>query len=115
MILLAYVIVGHSDWKDADIKLMAVYPDADIELERERLIELIKSGRLPISATNVELIAQRGKSMKQIINEKSKTADLTMIGLNDKQVKEEGEAIFKGYDDISDILFVNSHNQKIIE
>ncbi|WP_375561096.1 amino acid permease [Bernardetia sp. OM2101] len=115
MILLAYVIVGHRDWKDADIKLMAVYPDADIEIERDRLIELIKSGRLPISATNVELIAQRGKSMKQIINEKSKSADLTMIGLNDKQVKEEGEAIFRGYDDISDILFVNSHNQKIIE
>ena len=38
-----------------------------------------------------------------------------MIGLNDKQVKEEGEAIFQGYDTISDILFVNSHNQKIIE
>ncbi|WP_338767734.1 amino acid permease [Bernardetia sp. ABR2-2B] len=115
MILLAYVIVGHRDWKDADIKLMAVYQDADIETERERLIELIKSGRLPISATNVELIAQRGKSMKEIINEKSKSADLTMIGLNDKQVKEEGENVFKGYDTISDILFVNSHNQKIIQ
>ena len=115
MILLAYVIVGHRDWKDADIKLKAVYPDTDIELERGKLIELIKSGRLPISATNVELIAQRGKNMKQIINEKSKSADLTLIGLNDKQVKEEGENVFKGYDDISDILFVNSHNQKVIE
>ena len=31
MILIAYIMVGHKDWDGAAIKIMASYPDEDIE------------------------------------------------------------------------------------
>ena len=42
----------------AQIRISAVFPSAEISEVEESLIELIKSGRLPISPNNVELIPQ---------------------------------------------------------
>ena len=56
MILLAYIILGHKEWEDGLIKIFALHPEASLDEERERLFELTKSGRLPISPKNIELI-----------------------------------------------------------
>jgi len=115
MILLAYIIIGHKDWKGAEIKIFAIYPEDIIETERGRLFELIKKGQLPISPNNVKFITRKGDSNTDtIINTTSADADLTIVGFHPKLIKHEGVAAFQRYDKVGNVLFVNAvENVKI--
>ena len=80
------------------------------------MLDLIKSGRHPISPNNVELIpADPEVNPKLIISEKSIDADLTIIGFRSELIKGEGIKIFTGYEDIGNILFVSSTKEKEIK
>ncbi|MCK0146238.1 amino acid permease [Arenibacter sp. F26102] len=116
MILLAYILLGHPDWKEATINIHAVFPEDSIDEERERLFLLIQTGQLPISPKNIEFIAQKSDiSIKHIINEKSKEADLTIVGFVEKAVEHMGAKAFDGYGGIGNILFVNAAESKEIK
>lgn len=109
MILLAYVILGHPDWKGAVIKIFAIFPEKDLQEQESRLLALVKSGRLPISAQNVQFIAQQPDvERKTIINEKSLDADLTILGFQGKALKRQREKLFEGLEQISNVLFVSA-------
>lgn len=109
MILLAYVILGHPDWKNGIIKVFTIFPGAELDEQKERLAALIKSGRLPIAARNVEFIAQEDDiDRKVIINEKSIDADLTIMGLQGKALKRQKTKLFEGFEQIGNLLFVNA-------
>lgn len=115
MILLAYIILGSPDWKNSNIKIFAVYPKADLVSQRSKIMELIKTGRLPISMHNIQVIPkEEDVEIKSIVNNKSKEADLTILGIRSEMVKHEAEELFKGYDDIGDVLFVNTNTSKEI-
>ena len=78
-------------------------------------MNLIKSGRLPISAHNIELLEKKEEiSVKEIINEKSKNADLTIVGFRSEALKQLGISMFEGYNGVGDILFVNTTSEKEI-
>ncbi len=116
MVLLGYIILGHPDWKKAEIKIISLYDEGDYESKRERLDDLVNSGRLPISFNNIRLIKQeKGANYKDMINEYSEDADLTVIGFDDIDVDEQGLDLFEGYDTLGNILFVNAHDYKNIE
>ncbi|MGK2861313.1 MAG: hypothetical protein ACSLE0_05230 [Chitinophagaceae bacterium] len=116
MILLAYILLGHPDWKEATINIHAIFPEESIDEERKRLLLLIQTGRLPISPKNIEFIAQKSAmDIKHIINKKSKDADLTIIGFIEKSVEHLGTKAFDGYDDIGNVLFVNAAASKEIK
>ncbi|QNL20620.1 amino acid permease [Hyphobacterium sp. CCMP332] len=115
MILLSYIILGHPDWHKGDIKIFAIYPKEDLVNQRNKIMELIKTGRLPISPNNIEVIPKTEEiEIKNIVNEKSAEADLTILGIRTEMVKHEAEEVFKGYDSIGDVLFVNTNTQKQI-
>jgi len=115
MILIAYVIMGHPDWKKAQIKINALFPPEDISDVQEVLLEVIKAGRLPISPNNVELISKEEDiSTKELVNKRSKDADLTLIGFRSEVIKQLGEELFSGYDEIGNILFLNTTKEKEI-
>jgi amino acid transporter len=115
MILLGYIILGHPEWRRGQIKIFAMHPPDDLERKRADLLDLIKSGRLPISRANVELIpADPAVNPKQIISQKSVDADLTIIGFRSELIKAEGIKIFTGYEDIGNILFVSTMKEKEI-
>ena len=116
MILLGYIILGHPDWKRAQIKIFAIFPDDEIAEQKSKLITLIKTGRLPISMNNIELITLKPDvSKKDVINKKSKDADLTVVGFRGEALKQLGAQIYLGYDGIGNILFVNASQSKLIE
>jgi amino acid transporter len=116
MILLGYVIMGHPDWRNASIKITAVFPEEEIDEYQERLRRLIKDGRLPISEHNIELIEKKAEvSVKEIINQRSQDDDLILIGLSYEALKQKGAAVFEGYDDVGNILFVNAAKEQKIE
>ena len=116
MIMMGYVLLGHKDWKKAKIKIFAIFPEEQMAEEEAKLIALIKEGRLPISAKNVESIPQKEDvAVKQIIAAKSKDADLTLVGFRMEMVKQNGLSVFEGYEEIGNVLFVNTAKGKEIE
>ena len=76
---------------------------------------MVISGRLPITDHNIEIITQpEDISSKKIINQHSKNAALTIIGIREDLLKHQKQELFNGYDEIGSVLFVNSHDQKEI-
>lgn len=115
LILLSFIILGHPSWKKANIRIFEVCKPENYEQTRNMLSELVISGRLPITEKNIEIIqAEPGVSTKSLINEKSATAAITLIGFRVEGLKHNGEAVLGGYDPTGTILFANSHNQKEI-
>ncbi len=116
MILLGYIILGHPDWKNAQIKILAIFPESEVREQQEKLNNLIVSGRLPISAHNIEVITHKQEvSNRDIIRQKSKIADLIMIGFRSEALKQLGAKVFEGYDDLGNLLFVNATKRKLID
>jgi hypothetical protein len=112
MILLAYIVLGHPDWESGVIKLFAVFPEEEVEEQREQLLGLVKSGRIPISPHNIEFVHQKpGIDRKGLILERSRDADLTIIGFVGRAVRHQKGDLFLGYEGIGNILFVNTNKE----
>ncbi|PHN07407.1 APC family permease [Flavilitoribacter nigricans] len=116
MILLAYVILGHKEWNSGYIKIYALYPDEICDREREQLGKMIAAGQLPIAPKNIQVIPRKPDiDPRTVINEKSKDADLTIVGFRDEVLKHDGVDVFSGYEEIGNTLFVNAAEQKKIK
>ncbi len=113
MILLGYIILGHPDWKKAQIKIFALYPEELMEEKRKELMDLIKAGRLPISPSNISMVAFESENRKNVIMKYSADADLTLIGFTSEMLKNI-EELSEGYQDLGNILFVSSNRAKTI-
>ena len=108
MILLSYIILGHPAWRRGKIKIFEITQKEQIEESRQKLTELIQSGRLPISPKNIEmLVLEEGRSYKNLICEHSKEAGLTMIGFLEEQLKFDRNT-FSDYEELGDVLFINA-------
>ena len=115
-ILLAYVILGHPDWKRGMIKIMAVFPEESMAEDKSRLFDLIAVGKLPISRHNIEIISRDNTtSIRDIINAKSADADLSIIGFRTASLKHRGSDLMHGFDQIGNTLFVHSGGEKMIK
>ncbi|MEO1052151.1 MAG: amino acid permease [Bacteroidota bacterium] len=116
MILMGYIIMGHPDWKNAYIKIFTIFPESELADQQVNIQKLIKEGRLPISPNNIETITLKTDvNIKDIINKKSKDADLTVIGFRAEAIKQLSETLFEGYDSTGNVLFVNARSSKEIK
>ena len=113
MILLGYIILGHPDWKKGHIKIFALYPEEYMEEKRKQLLELIKTGRLPISPANISMVPFETQNRKEVITKYSADADLTLIGFTSEMLTNI-EELSEGYQDLGNILFVSSNRAKAI-
>ncbi|HUS87592.1 MAG TPA: hypothetical protein VMW76_10150 [Bacteroidales bacterium] len=113
MILLAYIILGHPDWQKGEIKIFAAFEEHELESKREELLELIRSGRLPISASNVQFVPAN-KSRCELVSRNSTDSDLTILGFTSQDLESQGVDLFGGYNDLGNILFVNANESKEI-
>lgn len=115
MILLSYIILGHPDWKKGKIKIFEMAPNGQADKYRKELIDIIRTGRLPISPSNIEIIETDPEiSVKSMICERSFDAGLTLIGFREEQVKHSLQ-FFDGYEELGDILFINTTMERKIE
>lgn len=116
MILLAYILLGHTDWDHGTIKIFALYPADEVEVEKKKFFQLIVDGQLPISAQNVEFIVKSmDKQTRAVIEERSRDADLTILGFREESVKKYGKEVFDKYQSIGNILFVHAADKKEIK
>jgi len=113
MILLAYIILGHPDWKEGEIELFTAFQERDLKKETNRLNRLIDRGRIPISYQNVRKIPwnKRLKSFDNLVCEHSENSDLVIMGFSlDKIIQENGQ-YFKSFQKIKEILFVRADHK----
>lgn len=109
MILLSYVIVSHPEWKNSGIKIFEIAPVGKKIEYKTRLMNLINAGRLPISPSNIQIVeADTEENTHKMINDKSAEAGLSIIGFNIEQIAQSQNALFEGYEQMGDILFVNA-------
>jgi amino acid transporter len=110
MILLAYILIGHPEWKHCTINLFAAFEDTELDASVNRLNELIDQGRIPISHKNVQKIPwnKDKTTYEALVNQNSEEADLAIMGFSlTKLIKEKG-AFFKRFGNVKDILFVRA-------
>ena len=116
MIFLGYILIGHPEWKNAIIKLFAIYPEKEIEEQEKYLFDLVKAGRLPISRNNITVLSlDQNTTNKEMINKHSRDADLTIVGFRSESLKHTGPDLFKGIDKVGNVLFVNTLKEKSIK
>lgn len=115
MIILSYILLGHPDWSKSDIKIFDVCKKSEEASVKARMNELIEKGRLPITPQSVKIIIEEeGVSYKTLINKYSTDAGLTIIGFIGENIKHPEDQTFNGYDNLGNILFVNSYEIKHI-
>ena len=107
------IIFRHNDWEKGQIKIFALYPDESIEEKRKQLLGLIKTGRLPISQSNISVVPFETGNRKQVIMKYSPDANLTLIGFTSEILKNI-EKLSEGYQDLGNILFVSYNIAKAI-
>ena len=117
MLLLAYIIVGHPDWKRAEIRLFVCSDSTDAEQEANKLSALTQEGRLPISMQNVTSVSYNGQaSLENEVSLRSNQADLTIVGLTSENIDSNGlEQNLRAYEGANDVLFVHSVEQILID
>jgi amino acid transporter len=107
VIMIAYVLASHPDWRRAKLVVFDVVPANDRDARMADLRELVRAGRIPISEKNVEVIALgNGLGRKELINERSRDADFTLVGMRREAVRRMGAEAFAGYDGIGNVGFV---------
>ena len=115
MILLGYIILGHPEWSDCEISINAIVRHNQLNEQKDYLLDLTTSGRLPISAKNINLIVQEeNRNFKEIVTERSAEADLIILGFRSEAIKRKGAEVFDGYEGLGNILFVNAVSEKEI-
>ena len=116
MVLIAYILLGHPQWEGGFMKIFDVAPRDKLETENQKLQSLISMGRLPISASHVQIIEHEpDQPIRSLINRNSANADLVIVGLREEILKHKGSPdVFSGFEDVGDVLFVNTTEKKEI-
>ena len=112
MVLLGYILIGHPDWDRAQLRVFVIADEHGTDPQVRALLDRIHEGRLPISRRNIEVVPRRrGVNTKTIIRERSRDADLTILGLQGRLLKHGGLGYLAGYEGMGEILFVHAARQ----
>ena len=113
MILLAYTILGHPQWKKARVKVYYLSDNEELEDNRNQLLSLIEDGRIPISKKNVEVILTEEEDPRGIaaIRKRSSKAGFIITGFRGKDLQDDELELFEGLEDVGDVLYIHSHRQ----
>lgn len=109
MLLLAYIIVGHPEWKRAEIRLFECCDLGSSEHRNHDLSRLLSQERLPISAQNRTTVGYRSdEELENEVSRRSSRADLVVAGLPAAALRgNEAEGALRRYWSANDVLFVS--------
>jgi hypothetical protein len=107
--------MAHPDWKKSYIKIFEICTEDRSGNVKKELEDLIATGRLPITLTNIEIITLlENQTIGEVITEHSSEAGLTIIGFNEETIKHSHSEYFTKFNNIGDVLFVNAVQSKKI-
>ncbi len=113
MMLLAYIIVGHPEWRRAQIRVFVCVKSSESEDEAERLSRLMAEGRLPISRQNITTLTCKDReALEREAERRCAAADLVIAGLSGSDFDEENAvAALTSLQEVKDVLFVHASEQ----
>jgi hypothetical protein len=115
MIILAYIIIGHPEWKKAEVRLYATFTPGEIEAKKKRLLQLVRNGQIPISPKNIHILSlDPERVFDEFVSETSESADLVITGFSLEKMHEDKGEFLKGFNKIEDILFVRAGQEILI-
>jgi amino acid transporter len=115
MILLAYVVMGHPEWKKAQINIYVTFPSDTLDEQVAELHERIAAGRIPISARNVRPLPADGYvAFEELVAQHSAEADLVIVGYTQDYLDEIGQSVFFRFEEAKDVLFVSANQEVVI-
>ncbi|MFH1132539.1 MAG: hypothetical protein V1754_14475, partial [Pseudomonadota bacterium] len=109
MVLLAYILLGHPDWSDAEICVFAALPSNQVAEERGEFERLMSQGRIPISEKNVRFFpVDDAQSFRKLVESRSSDADLVVVGFDLKGLKDRQIEVFSAHPTLRSVLFVQA-------
>ena len=116
LILIAYILLDHSDWQAAEISVYAAFPRDEVEERAQTLRQMISEGRIPISPRNIEIISTDDRvDFNQLVRERSEDADLVLHGFTEARLERKGEELFERHAGLHDTLYVCARQHIEIE
>ncbi|MDT8341061.1 MAG: hypothetical protein RQ751_06070 [Longimicrobiales bacterium] len=116
MILLAYILLGHPDWREGEITLYAAYPKADVRERTEELKGMISEGRLLISEKNIQVFGTDDRTdFGRLMEVKSEHADLVIRGFTEVKLEQKGPGLFQRHQGLKDVLWVSAEERIFID
>ena len=112
MLMFAYIIVGHPEWKRAEIKLFGCFDSTEAGREVNKLSTLMTEGRLPISTHNVTSVSCSVDELEEEVFHRSSQADLVIAGLKADSAEPRPVAdALRHYERANEVLLVHSSEQ----
>ena len=110
MLMLAYIIVGHAEWRTAEIRVFACFGGDGNEDGAGQVSALIDQGRLPIARKNIQVLPIQSQAMVEAeVAYRSSDADLVIAGISADQVREGNfNEILQNYSAANDVVFVHA-------
>ena len=116
MIILSYILLGHPDWKEAEIHIFAAFPIEEVEEQTAKLDQMISEGRLPIAGKNLQIIPTDDRvDFAALVEKRSYSADLVILGFTEARLKERGSDLLLRHPILQDVLFVSAEETIFIE
>lgn len=116
MILFSYILLGHPDWADAEIKVFAAMPMNQLAERRKEFQQFMSDGRIPVSEKNIRFLPIDDiDAYRERVSRLSANADLLVVGFDLKGLAERKGETFKNHAINKDVLFVNAHNELSID
>ena len=117
MLMLAYIIVGHPEWRRAEIRFFACLDSEHAEQETHHLSDMMTVGRLPISRQNVTSVCcATQEELEQEVATLSSKADLVIAGMTAGTLRsDQAEESLRAFGGANDVLFVHSSESIVIE
>lgn len=115
MILLSYILLGHPDWKDAEIRVFAALPEDQLEERKAIVKDLMAEGRLPVSEKNIRFLAINDvNAFRRLVARLSADADLVVVGFDLEGLEERRDAVFTNHPTLKDVLFVHAPHEIVM-
>jgi len=112
---LSFIIIGHPEWQGCSIRVFDLVEEGSGD-NSSRLDELIISGRLPISPTNVQKVFKgNNETIAEKVASVSCDADLLVLGLSLKKMRKDGGKYMMSFPCAQDILFVRAGQTILID
>jgi len=116
MILLAFILLGHHDWRGAELTIYAAYAEVEVAERTRTLREMITTGRIPITEKNIQVIPlTSGIDLDRLVEAKSGGADLVLMGFGDERLRHQGPSLLQRCAGLHEVMWVSAREEIEIE
>ncbi len=108
MMLIAFILVGHRDWRHADVVLfVTVRPDSTPEANAE-IVDELTEGRMPVRRQNIRFIGVEEGALEARVEAKSASADLVILAMSPGALEDAEPSALRSHPGLGNVLFVQA-------